>query len=525
MATRANPTPTAKNSITQAGKVIYLNNKELLAEVKKSKEQSKMTDALAKMLQLLCSKYAKKGNFVNYCVDEATTTLTQRGWMPYTDITPDDLLLAYNTQTGQLTWAPIEGMYIAPYDGNMHRLTTEGLDALVTPNHKYVSVERGILPVEDIIANEHIVLMGDPVEDSANVYNDAQIQVIGWAVTEGHYSTQSKTKHIISISQKEGSQTIAIEQCLNDAGVLYKRYSRAADDIIVYNCTGDFISRVHDKIAPSRVLSMEFIISLSQHQRMLLISTMVSGDGWIRPSGGSGYFQKCDAHIDAFLALCTIAGQTTHATVTTHRTPASSVNPEGGVCVGNTVIIYSEPKKQCKAEYIDFHGGKQGPGGRRVDKPNRPTQYYNGMIWCPQTKFGTFVCRRNGYIHVTGNSYNEDMQSYAMMMLVRTWNSFDPEKSNNPFAFFTQCAKNSFVQYLNQEQRHRQVRDLLLIDQGLNPSYGYSDGKSKDHGIQDDGDFEVIQHIAEKLSTEKYVDRPIDRDTKGNDVTVDIVHD
>lgn len=75
-------------------------------------------------------------------------------------------------------------------------------------------------------------------------------------------------------------------------------------------------------------------------------------------------------------------------------------------------------------------------------------------------------------------SYNEDMQGYAMMMLVRTWNSFDPEKSNNPFAFFTQCIKNSFIQYLNQEKRQRDVRDVMLIDQGMNPSFGFNDGTS-----------------------------------------------
>ncbi len=36
-------------------------------------------------------------------------------------------------------------------------------------------------------------------------------------------------------------------------------------------------------------------------------------------------------------------------------------------------------------------------------------------------------------------TYNEDMQAFAMMSLVKTWNGFDPNKSSNPFAFFTQC--------------------------------------------------------------------------------------
>lgn len=73
----------------------------------------------------------------------------------------------------------------------------------------------------------------------------------------------------------------------------------------------------------------------------------------------------------------------------------------------------------------------------------------------------------------SGYTYNDDMQAYAMMMLVRTWNSFNPEKSKNPFAFFTQCIKNSFIQFLNQEKRHRNIRDELMVDKGLNPSYTY----------------------------------------------------
>lgn len=70
-------------------------------------------------------------------------------------------------------------------------------------------------------------------------------------------------------------------------------------------------------------------------------------------------------------------------------------------------------------------------------------------------------------------TFNDDMQAYAMMMLVRTWNSFNPEKSDNPFAFFTQCIKNSFIQYLNQEKKQRNIRDELLVDQGLSPSFTF----------------------------------------------------
>ncbi len=121
-------------------------------------------------------------------------------------------------------------------------------------------------------------------------------------------------------------------------------------------------------------------------------------------------------------------------------------------------------------------------------------------------------------------SYNDDMQSYAMMMLVRTWHSFNPEKTNNPFAFFTQCIKNSFIQYLNQERRQRSIRDELLIDQGMNPSFSYTESSSDGvPGIEDEQDFDSMREMAEMLKRVD-ADEPIIRDDNGDEV-IDIPMD
>jgi DNA-directed RNA polymerase specialized sigma subunit len=104
-----------------------------------------------------------------------------------------------------------------------------------------------------------------------------------------------------------------------------------------------------------------------------------------------------------------------------------------------------------------------------LSKENDPPKMTNKLA-----KMLQMLCARYGSRgQFAGYTYNEDMQAYAMMMLVRTWNSFNPEKSNNPFAFFTQCVKNSFIQYLNSEKRHRTIRDELMVNEGLNPSYTY----------------------------------------------------
>lgn len=70
-------------------------------------------------------------------------------------------------------------------------------------------------------------------------------------------------------------------------------------------------------------------------------------------------------------------------------------------------------------------------------------------------------------------TYNDDMQSYAMMQIVKTWWKFNEELSNNPFSYYTKCYERSFKQFLNQEKKHRNIRDELLLDSGLSPSHTF----------------------------------------------------
>ena len=85
----------------------------------------------------------------------------------------------------------------------------------------------------------------------------------------------------------------------------------------------------------------------------------------------------------------------------------------------------------------------------------------------------TLAARYASQGNFAGYSYVDDMKAYAMFMICRTWHRFDPAKSNNPFAFFTQCIKHSFYQFLNKEKRQRVIRDEMLVYSGLNPSNTY----------------------------------------------------
>jgi DNA-directed RNA polymerase specialized sigma24 family protein len=86
-------------------------------------------------------------------------------------------------------------------------------------------------------------------------------------------------------------------------------------------------------------------------------------------------------------------------------------------------------------------------------------------------------------------SYDEDMKAFAMLTIVKVWKSFNPEKTNNPFAYFTQVLRHAFYQYLNSETKQRTIKDEILISVGELPSYNYmenfrEDGQEHDMGSE-----------------------------------------
>jgi len=103
-----------------------------------------------------------------------------------------------------------------------------------------------------------------------------------------------------------------------------------------------------------------------------------------------------------------------------------------------------------------------------------------------------------------GYSYNEDMQAYAMMTLCKSWKVFNPERSSNPFAYYTQSIQNAFKQYLNREKTQRLVRDELLVSNGLNPSYTYTNENTVDqHYIHDEEDHgQSVSDLASQTNTD-----------------------
>ncbi len=70
-----------------------------------------------------------------------------------------------------------------------------------------------------------------------------------------------------------------------------------------------------------------------------------------------------------------------------------------------------------------------------------------------------------------GYTYNEEMRGQALLQLAQIGLQFDESKSANPFAYYTAAITNSFTRVLNIEKKNQNIRDDLLEEAGLNPSW------------------------------------------------------
>ena len=444
-----------------------------------SRDHGTMTRTLAHMFMKLCERYATRSNWRGYCVDAETQALTQRGWLGIDEITQNDKILSYHN--GAMTWSNILDIYRGNYQGPMHKMTLRGFDSLVTPEHKMVT-ERGLVKIEYLLEQDRLILMGTAENSVINkIHLDSFVELAGWIMTEGCYEWDNNSMiKTISLYQNPGTKADRIRDCLEKLD--YKFSESLRKRTISFRLKRESAKKFVETF-PEKNLNMEFICQLTKEQRILLIDTMIDGDGW-RSNGQRRYVQKNFQHVELFQALCAISGIRSNRHLRHHISFGKPVEYYD-------INLFSQKKNYTRVSCVNFHGGKRNgrshPGQGKATHPNQPTIDYSGQVWCPKTQYGCFLAKRNGTIYLTGNTYNDEMRSQALLQLSQIGLQFDESKSQNPFAYYTAAITNSFTRVLNIEKRNQNLRDDILEINNLTPSYTRQGMLSGGH-IGDDHD-------------------------------------
>jgi hypothetical protein len=109
-----------------------------------------------------------------------------------------------------------------------------------------------------------------------------------------------------------------------------------------------------------------------------------------------------------------------------------------------------------------------------------------GKLTDKMAKYLMLIAERYSYHPWFVNySFREDLVNAAVVNLCANWHKFNPEKSDNPFSYYTTASYRSFLSYLDSERKERDIRDELLIEAGASPSFNYqakhgTSGKTSD---------------------------------------------
>ncbi len=149
-------------------------------------------------------------------------------------------------------------------------------------------------------------------------------------------------------------------------------------------------------------------------------------------------------------------------------------------------------------------------------KQNKMTEKLGDML--------ILLCKRYNQIpRFAKYTYTDDMQGFALMTICRVWKSFDATKSQNPFAYFTQCIHHAYFQFNNQERKQRDIKDEIRINNGLNASYNYADrvgGGHEDHDASGDIDYMDIHDSIDPYAEEDGTEGKYDPTAPGEVITL-----
>ena len=69
--------------------------------------------------------------------------------------------------------------------------------------------------------------------------------------------------------------------------------------------------------------------------------------------------------------------------------------------------------------------------------------------------------------------YRDELEQCATLALFLNILKFSPEKGSNPFSYATTVMYHSCLQFIAAENRQRNIRDQLLVNENVNGSLGY----------------------------------------------------
>ena len=372
------------------------------------------------------------------CLDVESEILTQNGWKKWNEVSTEDKVLSFNVKTQKLEWKPVLAVWIYDYQDLMYSVEDRDLSLLVTPNHRFLLWDKlkGSFVWRialDLKKQRDMIIQSAEVElpERNSHFSDDFVRLIAWLKTEGHLP---KGYNTLQIYQSEGLFVDEIRALLTKLSLDFTEHTRVRP-----NLKKEYIFTIKAKdgkwikeIVKDKILRVSDL-KLPKRQLEILYETLLKGDGWRRKDNREVFISKEKETIDTFQILATFLGKRCHV----------KCEKRGKYTIWRAYVTN-------KRKHL-IRRGKLIP--------------YKGKVWCITTEYGNFLIRRNGKVHVTGNT-NPLTEWYSGQIETRNLACYSDDTeilTTSGWKKYTELTDNEEIFTLNPETKEIEIENIQKL--------------------------------------------------------------
>jgi integrase len=369
------------------------------------KEYKSQDHQLWKVTQKHCKPILGRNfhcHMFRHCVSEDTEVLTTDGWKHYNELNKTSNIFTLNMKSDEIQVLPLVNVNVFNVDEELVHIKTVHIDSLVTKDHKNVlriAKEKQETKEKQITRwtewgnwellsyggllqrkNKRLVKMRvSGYKNEGMSIGLTRASILGWVLSDG--SIDKKYKFItISQSLTANPEKVEIirkllhESCMDYSECLShgtNKFNGKPSDMVTFRIPTYECKWILDFINIDRTPKWN-ILDLNGMELDAIYENMMLGDG----SRDKEYAGQNIKRIDFIRVLCALTNRKSTLAIGKHN--------QTGMDKYRTYICYNDSE-----QLLDKHFS---------------IVPYKGVVWCPSTKNGTFVCRRNGHIFITGNT-------------------------------------------------------------------------------------------------------------------------
>jgi calcineurin-like phosphoesterase family protein len=323
-----------------------------------------------------------KGSWMlhGHCIDKSSEILTDSGWKKYSEIIAGQSLPTFNRSSGCLETDVVKNVFLYPnYSGQVFEFRGKSVDTRVTSGHKMIrfnTLENAIEEkAKDFFSRDRCVVArsGNRSFEGLNISDDL---IRLYVVMSADGSIKDKTG-LCRVRVFKDRKKEYVKSLLNSLGISFKSKSQK-DGSVSYNFY------IPDRLRGWNIKGSEPRLNqMTCEQFEVLLDAYANTDGNLNGSGVCVYTAKKE-EIDQIQSLAVQRGF--GGTVTTRIRSDDST-------------FSTEPQ-------YSIYLSKCGLNNLSDVKNRTQVETVRGeLFWCVETGNGNFLMRRNGKVHLTGNSH------------------------------------------------------------------------------------------------------------------------